>query len=397
MQLAIERIQATWLPLSITVVAIIITAITDSPPLHAALIALCSGVWLVIGIQQQQNEDAPTGDARISLEAQAQMELIGSQLEGILNEETETVTENISRIQALLHDSTLLLQDSFSNVADSATHQSDVAAELVSRIHGDGKKQEGAIVISEFVTKTDDIIQHYVDLLVEVSDKSIGAIHRIDDMTKHMEGMFGILDSVQKLADQTNLLALNAAIEAARAGEVGRGFAVVADEVRSLSLSSSSLNEEIRVMIEEAKNRMNDVSKVVGQIASLDLNTAIEGKIQVDEMMKDITELNDSTEVILNDLGDSSHRIQHEINNAIRALQFEDIVNQLSGHIQERLEHINEVAIASHPRDMESQDRVLVLSQVAQNLTRLREDFGNKKISQKVEQASMEEGDIELF
>ena len=235
-------------------------------------------------------------------------------------------------------------------------------------------------------------------MLVEISDKSIGAIYRIEDMTEHMQGMFSILDNIQNLSDQTNLLALNAAIEAARAGDVGRGFAVVADEVRALSHSSSKLNDEIREKINSAKQRMDDVSKVVGEIASLDMNTAIEGKSNIDNMLHQIETMNNNTSSTLSELTDSSRVIQHEINNSIRALQFDDIANQLAGHIVERLDHINEVAIASHPGNNDgSTDNYRPLDDVEQNLKDLRHSFNSKKIETKVVQSSMDEGDIELF
>ena len=221
----------------------------------------------------------------------------------------------------------------------------------------------------------------------------------MEDMTEHMEGMFSILDNIQNLSDQTNLLALNAAIEAARAGEVGRGFAVVADEVRALSHSSSTLNDEIREKINAAKQRMDDVSKVVGEIASLDMNTAIEGKSNIDKMLHEIENINNNTSVILKDLTSSSQVIQNEINNSIRALQFDDIANQLAGHIIERLEHINEVAIASHPSNAEnnSKDNNRPLIEVENNLKELRNNFKKQKIEQKIVQDSMDEGDVELF
>jgi len=131
----------------------------------------------------------------------------------------------------------------------------------------------------------------------------------------------------------------------------------------------------------------------------LDMNTAIEGKSNIDTMLGEIETMNSDTGKILKELTDSSNVIQSEINNSIRALQFDDIANQLAGHITERLNHINEVAIASHPSstDPDNPDSNQSLTEVENNLKDLRNNFKSQKIESKIVQSSMNEGDIELF
>jgi len=384
--------------LILSVVSLLVMLFVAIQWLAVLMLVLTVGAWMFCAIAVSQKSLVADNTSTVfSDDARGELLKIGNHIEEILNEEVSLVDEHIKRIGALIEDSTLLLQESFSKVVDRARDQSEMSLELVNSIHGD--QQEGnsdGYVISEFITKTDTIIQYYVDLLVDISEKSIGAIHRINDMTKHMEGMFSILDDVKSMADQTNLLALNAAIEAARAGDVGRGFAVVADEVRALSLTSAKLNDQIREKIEQSKLLITEVSNQVGGIASLDMNAAIEGKDAIDQMLGKIESLNIKTESMLVDLREASGGINEEINRSMRALQFEDIVNQLSSHISLRLEHIHEVAVFSHNQVANASDEES-LRQVANELTELRDRFHAQNIAKKVEQVSMDEGDIELF
>jgi methyl-accepting chemotaxis protein len=84
----------------------------------------------------------------------------------------------------------------------------------------------------------------------------------INTSSRKIVDIIGVIDGI---AFQTNILALNAAVEAARAGEQGRGFAVVAAEVRNLAQRSAAAAKEIKTLIGDSVDKVEEGSKQVAE------------------------------------------------------------------------------------------------------------------------------------
>ncbi len=90
-------------------------------------------------------------------------------------------------------------------------------------------------------------------------------VHTMDAINSSSKKIVDIIGVIDGIAFQTNILALNAAVEAARAGEQGRGFAVVAAEVRNLAQRSAAAAKEIKTLIGDSVDKVEEGSQQVAQ------------------------------------------------------------------------------------------------------------------------------------
>jgi methyl-accepting chemotaxis protein len=96
----------------------------------------------------------------------------------------------------------------------------------------------------------------------QVMKQTISAMGSIQESSHKIAEIVSLIDGI---AFQTNLLALNAAVEAARAGDHGRGFAVVAGEVRALAQKSAEAAKDIKHLINESVERIDEGTKLAGE------------------------------------------------------------------------------------------------------------------------------------
>ena len=309
--------------------------------------------------------------------------------------------ENI-QIKTLLHGAIGGLVASFQGLENESTQQKEMVYALAEETSNDSEDHHS---IKGIAIEAAGSLKDMVDSITKMSSQSMELVKSLNLIKDDYTQVLKLLDEMDSISSQTNLLALNAAIEAARAGEQGRGFAVVADEVRSLSQRSQSFSDQIRAQFSNTVNTIDLANTQVGKMASTDMNMTMSNKGHLDDMMHEIELKNEDTAQQLTEISNVSELLNKHVGLAIQSLQFEDMITQLTDHINKRIDRLNTLdsageVITSTLNDCDT--NIISISQKLvpelKNILSAADSKSTNTKSNPIQQKSMNDGgDIELF
>jgi len=359
--------------------------------------------WMVVGLMGTPAvRAAGTGPglasgASVSAEALSQVESLTSGCAGQFKDHISAMRGEVERVQVVLADAIHQLSDSFHGMHETTSAQQRVA--LGASGHASDDRGTG---FNHFVDNTSSVMQRVVDSIVANSKLGMELVELTDGISRHASDVEGILGEIGGIAKQTNLLALNAAIEAARAGEAGRGFAVVADEVRDLSSRTGQFSQQIAKVMQSMRTSVQATEKAIATMASKDMTFALESKRQVEDILGAIEGLNRQREQAMVELGRSADDMERQVGRAVTALQFQDMVSQLLGHVTGRMERMTRVldgftAFAQAARDTRNPSDLVQLRMRADRVHQELHDLAALAARNPVLQPQVSGGDIDLF
>ena len=198
--------------------------------------------------------------------------------------------------------------------------------------------------IRTFVDHANQTLERLVSIISGFARENFRVTNAVQDLIGQLADIFSDIGKVNGIADETALLAINAAIEAARAGEAGKGFAVVSSEVKNLSNNTKILNTQIADNIQRANRLVQSVNSAVGWMGTFDvsLDDAASFRDEIADLLSNLESVNTSTQSVLTNLDEQAKAIEGHISEAMRALQFEDIVTQVAATSMDRLQKLKD-------------------------------------------------------
>ena len=287
----------------------------------------------------------------------------------------EVCCGNLERARGLVTDAVAQLLASFLSLRKLVDHQHAVLLSITDSLRQNGKT-EG------FTGATIHLVHEFVEQVVRVSHESMRIIDQLHTTGGHVDTIVEHADKIDDLARETRFIAMNARIETQRAGESGRTFKVVAEEVKRLAKASSELSVRIRREVSECHSSLQTTHRTAAGLAGHDMTSAIESRGAIVGAIEKLGEVNTTLQETLVSVGAM-------VDDAVRALQFEDMVTQLLVDTINRLRKLSLMSnemLGGSRRDEDSQ-QLAALSLELKGLSHV----GS------VSQASVDHGSVELF
>lgn len=204
------------------------------------------------------------------------------------NTTAERLTETLQRVQTAVDAIRTAAREIAAGNSDLSARSEQQAAsleetaasmeELTSTVKNNAESSNQA---RQVTTGAADVAARGGKVVEQVVEQMTG----ITSASKQIENIIGVIDSI---AFQTNILALNAAVEAARAGEQGRGFAVVAGEVRALAQRSAGAAKEIKDLISDSVERVDQGAALVNDAGNT-MREIVAAISRVNDLMAEIS------------------------------------------------------------------------------------------------------------
>jgi methyl-accepting chemotaxis protein len=197
-----------------------------------------------------------------------------SSVVGNIKNATEAINTAAKEIASGNTDLSARTEQQAASLEETASSMEELTSTVKQNAENAKQANQLAIGASDVALKGGQVVNSVVTTMSQISEAS-----------KKIADIIGVIDGI---AFQTNILALNAAVEAARAGEQGRGFAVVAAEVRSLAQRSAGAAKEIKSLIGDSVEKVNNGGKLVEQ-AGKTMDEIVHSVKRVTDIMAEIT------------------------------------------------------------------------------------------------------------
>ncbi|MEM9193542.1 MAG: hypothetical protein AAGF12_30485 [Myxococcota bacterium] len=254
-----------------------------------------------------------------------------------------SVREDLARAAELMSTAYADMGSSLRALEQNAQSTAEVYHRLASTL-ADASDGDGEGNSASFQELTTAVLQGFVDEIISIARDAVTVADELEAAMAEMGRVVKLVDRVNRGSLATKLVSLNASVQAAQSGDDSgndgwqKVFRIFANAVRELSESAQVTSDEISEAALKTRSELNKMKQTVERMAARDMAEALDSKRRVEAIVQHLGDANRAVE-------EMATEARAQVAVAVQALQFDDIITQLMGGIDEKLVALEEVLI----------------------------------------------------
>jgi methyl-accepting chemotaxis protein len=290
---------------------------------------------------------------------------------------TALVRTDLERARAIARDAADRLDRSFRALESAAASQRELVLSVVSRVYtqsGESPRLGAA---------TEALLRLCVDEVARVSSECAAVTAHLGRFGEQIDKLAGCAVGLDGRPRDERAEPRSGLDEMRSTANAERTFALVASEVKRLASESAALADRLRLVVCDYRLELDGVDAAAAGSGARD---------GVRDLQAVLTDSVSKLEGGSSKLSELLQRLDTSVQEAVQALQFEDMVTQILDATVIRVELMNSLSIralrAMHPAN---------LAACREPMTEIREGISALAAASPVQQSSLERGDVELF
>jgi methyl-accepting chemotaxis protein len=246
-------------------------------------------------------------------------------------------TQGVGEVISQTEQAVIELSKSFRGITVKTRQQMETAMSMLRR-NEDGEDDENSD--SAWVSLP-DYIHAYERQLQEVIESMVKFSMASDEMFQHQTQMRDqsvlideMVDELRSMAIHIGRLALDTSMVASDSGGDRDRLVQLTDSIRGISDQTLGLTRNVRERLETIRDELVVTYKVINRAAITAKESAQRAKADVSQLNVTMIEKSKEVEAALTKINSLGKEIQQDVNNAIIAMQFQDITQQKLEHMR---------------------------------------------------------------
>jgi methyl-accepting chemotaxis protein len=248
---------------------------------------------------------------------------------------TADAREGMGEVISQTEQAVLALTMSFRGITQKTRQQMETAMSLLRRNASDLTVSEGAwLSLPDYIRAYETQLQEVIDSMIKFSTASDEMLTHQGKIREQSVIIDELLDELRSMAIRIGRLALDSSVAAGESGRNREMLVRLTDSIRETSDQARDMTRSVRESLEKIRDELVATYKIINRAANIAKESARRAKADVSQLNVTMIEKTKEVEVSLAKINSLGSDIQQDVNNAIVAMQFQDITQQKLEHMR---------------------------------------------------------------